>query len=88
MGYNGDRFRAAVAAHRSGADVLRSLGFLPDGHSYYSLRLRLKRLALDTSHWISVNSARDPQSRAPRRTDPGPQGNPSFTGLTGRALKR
>jgi len=49
--------RRLVASHRSGAAVLRSLGFLPDWHSYHSLRLRLRRLGLDTSHWISGKPA-------------------------------
>lgn len=59
-----EQLRRLVAEHRSGAEVLRSLGLQPHKQSYYSLRLRLRRSSL---HRIEYGSARG--GRMSRRSD-------------------
>lgn len=46
-----DQLRAAVAAHRSMAGVLRALGLVPAGGNYEQVHRRIGLLDLDTSHF-------------------------------------
>jgi len=49
-----DALRAAVAGGRSVADTLRALGRVPAGGNYRTVRLAIRRLGLDTSHWQRI----------------------------------
>jgi hypothetical protein len=52
LAYTDEQMRDAVRTSRSVAEVLRKLGFEPGGGRQMTLKKRIARLGLDTSHFI------------------------------------
>jgi hypothetical protein len=50
--YTDDDLRRAVAESLSCADVLRRFGLAPRGGNYKTIKHHVRRLGLDTSHWL------------------------------------
>ncbi len=64
-----EQLRQAVPRSFSVAQVLRELGLRPAGGNYDQVRVRVKALDLDTSHWTGQAHWRGKhQPRAPRRS--------------------
>jgi hypothetical protein len=58
------RFRAAVAANRSIAGVLRACGLKVTGANYAAVKRRVRALGLETDHWTgSVHRRGSPRPR-------------------------
>jgi hypothetical protein len=53
-----DQFRVAVADSISIADTLRKLGLVPKGGNYRTINALVRRMKLDTSHWLGKASGR------------------------------
>ena len=67
-----DDLRAAVTTSATFADVLRNLGYQPSGGMHRFIRGHIKRLGLDTSHFVGQGWARgrsNPHALKPRPLD-------------------
>jgi hypothetical protein len=60
-----DEVARAVADHRFAVEVLRHFGFHPPGNSYGALARRVRRLGLDTRHWLPYRPPPRPPLRRP-----------------------
>ncbi len=64
--YTEDQLIVAVSENKSFAGVLRSLGLKPAGANYANVKLHIKELQLDTSHWTGQGWNKG-QTFSPRR---------------------
>ena len=81
--YSDDEIRAAVAQSISIAGVMRLLGIRPTGGSHFHISKRIRRLELDTAHFLGQGSRRGTvQARKPadeilvRRSPDSPRAKP------------
>lgn len=62
--YTNEALEKAVSSSVTIADVLRKIGLVPKGGNYKTINLKIKKLGLDTSHFLGQSWARGRPARS------------------------